>query len=162
MQLKWFSFIFSIVIKYRSTVAGHNSTDVNDWAFTSLELHLLGSKSKFCQCDQIPRKWSCYFLQCFATLEVSQGFALIFSTQISCSRCISSCHQGLVVTMHCTHSYSIEGLKHFRISASVLWWFEEENGRKRCQVPESNKHFGPDSAFVYTGVNLTSLHPADR
>ena len=118
MQLKWFSFIFSTVIKYRCTVAGHNSTDLNDWAFTVLELHLLGSKSKFCQCkercDQTPQKCSCYFLQCSATLEALQDCALIFSTQISCSWCISLCHQGLLVTMHCAHSYGIGGFKTFQ------------------------------------------------
>lgn len=119
MQLKWFSFIFSTVIKYISTVVGLNSTDVNDRAFTLLELHQLGSELKFYECkggyDQIPQKCNCwcYFLQSFATLEVLQERTLIFSTQISCSWRISLCHQGLVVTMHCAHSYCTGGFKTF-------------------------------------------------
>lgn len=148
-------------------MAGHNSTDVNNWAFTFLEQHLLGSKSKFCRykegCDQMPQKCSCYSLQRFATLKVSKAkVPLSFLPRLHV-------HDAYICAikvwwLQCTvlTATVLEGLKHFGTSASVSCWFQEENGRRGSQVPENNKQPGKNSPFVYAGVSLTSLYPAER
>lgn len=87
------------------------------------------------KCHKKKNPSSCYFLLCFATLEVLQHCALIFSTQISCSWCISLCHQGLVVTMHCAHSYGIGGFKTFHNFSICFMLISEGEREKKMPSP---------------------------
>lgn len=146
MQLKWFSFIFSTVIKYISTVVGLNSRHSLCWNYTNLDLSwnftsARGDMIKYPKNAIVDVTFYRVLLLWKCCKNVLLSFLHRFHVHDAYLCAIK------VWWLQCTVLTATvrEGLKHFRISASVLYWFQEQNGRRGCQVPENSKHFGPNS-----------------